>query len=232
MEGLQLCEALIASMHRTPQLYAGQGLLAVTLLCYSGGMNRCALCAAELDWRARADARYCSGRCRVAAHRARRSTPPAELRHRDRWVRHTAKRPVTVEGRPASVTAPATWTSYQAAAASPVGDGLGFVLDGDGIVCVDLDHCLRSDGSVEPWAERILGSMPPTYVEVSISGTGLHVFGWAASIAGRRFGDGVEVYGSGRFIAVTGRRFRGAISELADVSAAIDGLLAARVSAG
>src|SRR5579859_2596379 len=36
----------------------------------------CAHCQQELRPGARSDSRYCSGRCRVAAHRARRSAPP------------------------------------------------------------------------------------------------------------------------------------------------------------
>src|SRR5690349_1159463 len=87
-------------------------------------------------------ARYCPGRCRTAACRARRQVP-AEMTSRPRWVRRTAKKvPLTTAGRAASSTDPGTWSSYRQARASKVGVGVGFVLDGDGVVCIDIDHCL------------------------------------------------------------------------------------------
>ncbi|WP_211342912.1 bifunctional DNA primase/polymerase [Actinomadura pelletieri] len=149
---------------------------------------------------------------------------------RDRWVRRTARKvPVTVDGRAASSTNPATWASYRQALASGTGAGLGFVLNGDGIVCVDLDHCLEA-GEVAPWARRLLDRFPATYVEVSPSGDGLHVFGFADVVRGRHVrldGGRAEVYGTGRFICVTGDRFEGAPARLADMTAAVAALCAA-----
>src|SRR5690606_32158534 len=127
--------------------------------------------------------RYCSGRCRVAAHRARPRIP-AELLRCNRWVRHDRKRPVTVDGRPASSTDPSTWSTYTAATRSTVGDGLGFVLGG-GIACLDLDHCL-TDGRPDQRALDVLARVPGAYVEVSPSGDGLHVWGTAPERPGRR----------------------------------------------
>lgn len=162
---------------------------------------------------ARADARFCSTKCRVyAGRKAKRDAKnvefPPVLRARQRWVRYaSSKVPLTVEGAPASSTNPATWDSFEHASASSIGAGVGFVL-GNGVGCIDLDHCLV-DGSVEPWARDVLDANPNTYVEVSMSGTGLHVFGWLAEAPGRKFRDGrnVEVYSRGRYIAATGRRF-------------------------
>src|SRR5690606_24712086 len=111
--------------------------------------------------------RYCKTSCRVAAHRARPQVP-AELRSRPRWVRHRDKVPVTVAGRPASATDPATWSTYAAARRSTVGDGIGFVL-GDGVACLDLDHCLV-DGVPNELAREVLARVPGAYVEVSPSG--------------------------------------------------------------
>jgi len=186
-------------------------------------MNRriCAYerCSAPLPVLARSDARFCSVRCRVAAHREVKAEQPIplELRSRDRWVRHVDKRPVTVAGRSASSTSPRTWASYDDAAASTIGDGLGFVLNGDGIVCVDLDHCLV-DGHVTEWAAPLLKALPATYIEVSPSGEGLHVWGTGRLPRGRVIGvpgGRVELYGAGRYLTVTGQRFRGAPSTLA-----------------
>jgi primase-polymerase (primpol)-like protein len=178
----------------------------------------CEVCGAPFT--ARADARFCSGRCRVAAHR--REILPAELTSRARWVRHRAKVPLTIEGRCASSTDPATWASYRDAKASEIGDGLGFVFNGDGIAGIDLDHCLAG-GVLEPWAQQILDRCPATYVEISPSGTGLHIFGRAIVGAGRRR-NGVEVYDRGRYFTVTGLPFGKPSRKLADNTGLISSL--------
>lgn len=142
-----------------------------------------------------------------------------------RWVRRSKRKmPLTVEGAAASSTDPGTWTTHAAAKRSRVGAGLGFVLAGDGIVCVDLDHCIDASGRLAGWARRILDRMPATFVEVSPSGTGLHIFGRGWVGRGRRIRSGdrsVEVYDRGRYIAVTGQRFEAAPARLADISAVV-----------
>lgn len=150
--------------------------------------------------------RFCSTRCRVAAFRAGRKTSiPVELTSRDRWVRHNAEKvPLAIEGRSASSTNPATWTSYKKAKNSTVGVGLGFVL-GDGIGCIDLDYCII-DGKVTTWAQEILDQVGPTFIEISPSGNGLHLWGYLEEGPGRRT-KGVEVYSVGRYITITGIAF-------------------------
>ena len=170
---------------------------------------------------ARADARFCSGRCRVAAHRSRRL--PRALTARDRWVRHRNKVPLRPDGRAASSTDAGSWSSFAAVESSLVGDGFGFVLAGEGIAAIDLDGCLV-DGVVEPWAQAILDACAGTYVEVSPSGRGLHVFGLATVGRGRRLGQ-VEVYDRGRYMTVTGDRFGAAPCRLADISAVVGSLI-------
>lgn len=141
-------------------------------------------------------------------------------------MRHTARKvPLTVEGRAASSTDPATWSTYREAVRSSAGAGVGFVLDGDGVVCVDLDHALDEEGQPLPWAQRILDLAPGCWVEVSVSGRGLHVWGRGQLRAGRRLvvdGGSVEVYPDGRFIAVTGQTLGSSPKRLGDLS----GLLA------
>lgn len=186
---------------------------------------RCCWCGARLRIRARVDARFCSGRCRVAAHR---SPAPREMVAADRWVRRSARKvPLTVTGKAASSTKAATWSSFRAAKASPVGVGLGFVLNGDGIVCLDLDHCLAG-GVPTSAAAGFLASLPGTFIEVSPSGDGLHIFGRGQLEHGRKLsrdGLNIEVYGSGRYIAMTGERFRAAPSRLADLSDVLASIL-------
>lgn len=136
------------------------------------------------------------------------------------------KRPLTLAGRAGSSTNPATWSSYADARRSSVGRGLGFAL-GRGIGCVDLDDCIRPDGSVEPWAAAFLERCPATFIEVSQSGSGLHVFGLLAERPGRNLrsqGVPVEVYSTGRYIAVTGNRYGSSPTRLADISDAVASL--------
>ncbi|MEW2488785.1 bifunctional DNA primase/polymerase [Streptomyces sp. NPDC048411] len=179
---------------------------------------------------ARSHAKACSPRCRKALYRAsKKDTLPAELTCRARWVRRSAtKVPLTTAGRAASSTDPRTWSSYKEASKSRAGVGLGFVLNGDGIVCLDLDHAIAIDGSLKPWAADIVRTAGATYAEISPSGDGLHIFGYADVRHGRRIrrsgGYAVEIYGTGRYLAMTGDRFRDAPSALADISVLVDKL--------
>jgi primase-polymerase (primpol)-like protein len=174
---------------------------------------------------ARADARFCSTKCRV--YWSRKAKLPPEMTSKARWMRwklvtrsgRTTKLPVTVAGKQASSTNAEKWCDYRTAKRSDVGAGLGFAL-GEGIGCIDLDHCI-ADGVVAGWAQDILDRCPPTFIEVSQSKTGLHIFGLLPEGAGRniRRGDvAIEFYSVGRFMAVTGDRFGASPATLADLS--------------
>ena len=182
----------------------------------------CSWCSSSVSFLARGDSRFCSPRCRLAAHRA---LPARELREIPRWLRWSAtKVPLTADGGAASSTNPATWCDYATAAASTAGVGVGFVLSPtDRIVCVDLDHCLDGRGRPTRWAADLLADIPATYVEVSPSGDGLHVWGFA-DVAKARKSPGIEVYGSGRYLTVTARRWRHSRSSLAEIGDWIDSL--------
>ena len=167
---------------------------------------------------ARAGAITCSTRCRVARHRRISRFAPKRMTEAARWVRHIDKRPVTPTGRAASSTAPRSWSTFDEVIASDVGQGPGFVLNGDGIVCVDLDSCVV-DGEPTEWAQRILAMFPKAAVEVSLSGRGLHIWGTGPNrskvfdVDGKR----VEVYADKRYIAVTGDWMRrGDLVDLTD----------------
>lgn len=187
--------------------------------------RHCESCKASIGGAAPAHVKYCSGRCRQAAYRRRLGTGvPRELRARPRWVRVTSrKRPITLDGSAASSIDPETWSTYALIRGA---DRKGFVLNGDGVCCIDFDNCLEGGHPVE-WVAEILRRLPPTYVEVSPSGSGLHVFGFAFVPAGRVIRDGrsIEVYGTGRYIQISGRRFAGSPSRLADISAVVSSLL-------
>lgn len=108
------------------------------------------------------------------------------------------------------------------ARASKVGHGLGFVL-GEGVGCIDLDGVLV-DGGLVPAAVDLLASLPKTWVEISPSGKGLHVWGLLPEGPGRvmvRDGISVERYSRGRYITVTGRRWDNSPLVLGDLSSAL-----------
>lgn len=152
-------------------------------------------------------------------HRQRASIPEV-VRGLDRWVRWNERKvPLRSDWRgAASSTDPDTWSTYRAASTSAAGVGLGFVLNGDGIVCVDLDNCLEG-GHLTPDGKALLGGCPKTWIEVSPSGTGLHVWGFA-DVGERGIGEPgrCEVYGWGRYITVTGKRWRSSKGDLADLN--------------
>lgn len=181
-------------------------------------MRTCAWCDGDLpERRTGRPGRFCSGKCRVAAHRASKLLPgvPVEMIGRARWVRRDGKRPITVDGRSASSTNQSTWSPLRAVLESGAGDGFGFML-GSGIGCIDLDHCLTADGPTD-FASAVLAACPATYVEVSPSGTGLHVFGLLPEGSGRKV-PGAEVYSRARFMTVTAEAFGGAPNTLGDLS--------------
>src|SRR5262249_60178450 len=90
----------------------------------------------------------------------------------------------------------------------PIG-GVGFVFDGkpdeDGFVFagVDFDKVIRGRNVASLAGERIrrLGS----YVEASVSRTGLHVILKARPLASGIAHDGIEMYTAGRCFTMTGR---------------------------
>lgn len=88
---------------------------------------------------------------------------------------------------------------------------MGFVLNGDGISCIDLDGVLQ-DGVLDPRAKKLLNEVDPFYVEVSPSGNGLHAWVRESSPLGHPVfvrGDGLKVewYSSGRYMTMTGNVF-------------------------
>ena len=168
-------------------------------------MRECEWCGASVVSR-RADARYCSGACRVAAHRAA-DRPLVALRKNHRWVLwDEQKRPRTIDGGFASSTDPTTWATGSEVNGHP---RIGYVL-GDGIGCIDLDHCL-TDGKPNAAAQAFLENYPHHYIEVSPSGNGLHIWGTAPEGPGSKrieSGLSVERYTTGRYMTVTGRIYQ------------------------
>ena len=154
-----------------------------------------------------------------------RKALPAELTGVDRWLNwkpirrdeRWTKMPIRTSGSPASSTDWNSWTSFDAASAHS--DRLGFALGG-GIGCIDFDDVIV-DGVLDPQVGAWLKDCPPTFIEVSPSGTGLHVWGLLPEERGRvRQVDGVsvEAYSYGRYMTVTRKSFRGSVPRLADLT--------------
>ena len=103
-------------------------------------------------------------------------------------------------------------------------DGIGYRVS-EGIGAIDIDHCIREDGSLNDVAASILGIFSTAYFERSPSGTGLRGFFKLSPdfaydktvyyINNRK--HGLEVYLPGttnRFVTVTGDMFRaGAVTQ-------------------
>ncbi len=109
----------------------------------------------------------------------------------------------------ASSTRAETWASHERAMATYAGgefNGIGFALDGSGVVGVDIDRCV-SAGDINPDALALMTRLNCRYVEFSPSGGGLRGFGYGPCGKGRRGHLGalaVELYSTARYLTVTG----------------------------
>src|SRR5690606_7251218 len=85
--------------------------------------------------------------------------------------------------------------------------GIGFALVGEGIGAFDLDNCLDEDGYLiesHAGADLVMeAEASGAYIEVSPSGRGLRIIG-ASSITEAYSRDGLEYWGTRRFITLTG----------------------------
>lgn len=125
-----------------------------------------------------------------------------------------------VTGSRAQADKPDTFGSFaEAMTAVAMGryDGVGIRVDS--VAAIDIDHCIREDGTLNDIAASILALFPDIYVEKSPSGTGLRAFFKAEPdyvfdksvyyINNRKLG--LEIYVPGatnRFVTVTGNVYR------------------------
>ena len=147
---------------------------------------------------------------------------PEELRRLPQWVNFILtekpgkpgklnKQPINPRtGEFARSNDPGTWASFDEALANlPNAAGLGFMFAADhAYFGVDLDGC---EDAIADWragkADNIVGEFIESlasYAEYSVSGNGIHIIcRGVLPDGGRRRGD-VEMYGDGRFFAMTG----------------------------
>lgn len=96
----------------------------------------------------------------------------------------------------------------ESAVAKGLGVGVGMVFaEHHGNFFVDIDHCLQPDGTWSPIATQLCQVFAGAYIEVSSSGTGIHIIGKGVAPAGhstRNNALGLELYHDGRYCALTG----------------------------
>lgn len=155
--------------------------------------------------------------------KALRTVIPDEMKARPNWVVVKTwwnadkgkynKRPVNCnsdKGEYAESDNPETWTTFDNALKylkEKGGTTIAYALDGkDNVSCIDLDRCYDENGQPTALAKEILSKCGKTYVEKSVSGNGLHIFGKTGGMDIRTFSkDGdLEFYQKEHFIAMTG----------------------------
>lgn len=153
---------------------------------------------------------------------------PEEMKAVNRWVCYWitekyGKMPISAKtGKAASTTDAATWADFNTATkyceSNPKNvSGLGFVFsDEDDVVGIDFDDCLNADGNLINDTIKEIVSRNNSYIERSVSGTGLHIYvrgklpretGIKISKEGSPLGFGIELYSQKRFFIVTGNTY-------------------------
>lgn len=108
-----------------------------------------------------------------------------------------------IDGQASDWNKPNRWLSF--AGAKEKNAPLGFVLlEKDEITCIDLDHVIQ-DGKLSEMAQEIVEIFKGTYMELSQSGQGIHVFAKGAIPKNLNLSSkGIEMYKNNRYIALTG----------------------------
>ena len=145
------------------------------------------------------------------------SNVPDWLRQIPRWIlwRLVDGRKVphsVVSARPIDITDPNMGWPFELAIealSSKRANGVGIILNGDPLVCIDIDDCLSEACELKDGLQQLLDSLGAAYVEISPSGRGLHVFGFAEHNCHpgvrAQYGElAVELYCTARYITVTG----------------------------
>ena len=144
------------------------------------------------------------------------------LRDYNRFIHWTLKPdgkkiPIDAKGHNINPHDPQNWLSIeQANSAINLNPSLklGFVLNGDGVFCLDLDKCGDGQGGWTQEAQEIFALFPDALCEVSQSNRGLHIFGKCdpTKLVDRvnKWDGWKELYTDKRFIALntlTGKEF-------------------------
>lgn len=151
-----------------------------------------------------------------------------ELKLHDNWVLakcvmrdgKPTKPPFQPNGKPASHSDPATWSSFAAVKAAYLQGGylgVGFVLDGQPhfggryLHGFDWDHCIEN-GTCDPEVAATIATLGIARLELSVSATGLRGFFFHSEPLPSRktviSGRSVELYSNLRYLTTTGVEWR------------------------
>ena len=117
-----------------------------------------------------------------------------------------AKVPVGVDGRPINHLDQSNWLTLQQAQST--GLNISYILNGNGVWCLDIDGCIDKDGKLNAIAQELLKKAQgkPVYIEFSTSKTGLHIWGrYEGAIpqhACKNTGHKIELYTNERHIVL------------------------------
>ena len=145
------------------------------------------------------------------------------LEEKQKW----SKIPIQINGYGASVTNPAHYSSFADANTAYMlgtGDGIGFCFNGqENLVFMDFDGAI-SDGAWNPEHLAIM-QQTATWGELSMSGKGTHLICQGTLDRTRTHNPaGLELYASGRFVAMTGWSLDGWPTDITPQQPAIDAL--------
>lgn len=162
----------------------------------------------------------------------RRDGIPQELAERERWLvwRYELNKDGTKwtkvpydahTGTHGSSTNADTWATLDVAYKCYISDGydgIGYAIDPeDGIIGIDIDHCLNDDGTLTERAIAIIARFK-SYTERSPGRNGLRVFVYGHVEIGNRKGgqrrDGVEMYPKGQYLTCTGHGLEGFVDTI------------------
>lgn len=140
-----------------------------------------------------------------------------ELKERPNWVLlDNEKKPYisAVPNEHAKSNDPNTWSTFNDVKNAYLNggfSGIAFVLDGQGIVGIDLDDCVVN-GQPDEKALEILKRIGCNSYELSMSGSGLRAFGYCEEEPlkkrGYLNGISVELYSTKRYLSVTGHAIK------------------------
>jgi len=126
----------------------------------------------------------------------------------------------------ASTTDPTDWTDFVSAAAYLKArpgryHGIGFVFtERDPFFFIDIDHAHDAAAGWSGLSQELLARLPDAAMEVSSSGTGLHIIGSCTKPLQHRKKHvplGIELYTTQRFVALTGTHARGSVLSPCDL---------------
>jgi hypothetical protein len=136
------------------------------------------------------------------------------MRNYAQYILCAGKKPVDFRTKQTSncITDSSAWLSYDAALSESDGHyGIGFVFtESDPFFVIDVDKCV-TNGKLSELAQKLVAKFPGAYVEISQSGTGVHIIGCAERMPHlcRNNQLGIELYTEKRFIALTGIQAQG-----------------------